>query len=32
MNALLGLVRLHINRRAVVANWAKLLSDPGPRY
>jgi hypothetical protein len=25
MNALLGLVRLHINRRDVVANWAKLL-------
>jgi hypothetical protein len=25
MNALLGLVRLHINRRDLVANWAKLL-------
>jgi hypothetical protein len=26
MNALLGLVRLHVNRRDVVANWAKLLT------
>ena len=26
MNALLGLVRLHVNRRDVVANWAKLVT------
>ena len=26
MNALLGLVRLHVNRRDVVADWAKLLT------
>ena len=25
-NALLGLVRLHVNRRDVVANWTKLLT------
>jgi hypothetical protein len=26
MNAPLGLVRLHVNRRDVVANWAKLVT------
>lgn len=26
MNALLGLVRLHVNCRDVVANWTKLLA------
>lgn len=27
MNALLGLVRLHVNRRDVPADWAELLAD-----
>jgi hypothetical protein len=32
LNALLGLVRLHVNRRDGVANWTKLLLDGSRSY